>query len=83
MAYWRNRLWFASGTTVVSSRAGDPYNLWINDPNILDESDPNELDINQSDASKIQWMVPFEKSLFLGTDGTQQFSLTVPTTSLS
>ena len=76
MGYWRNRLWLASGTTIVSSQAGDPYNLWINDAEVLSEFDPIDLSVNESDASRIQWVVPFEAALFLGTDGSEQFSLT-------
>ena len=76
MGYWRNRLWLASGTTIVSSQAGDPYNLFIDDADVLSEFDPIDLSVNESDASRIQWVVPFEAALFLGTDGSEQFSLT-------
>lgn len=76
MGYWRNRLWLASGTTIVCSQAGSPYNLWINDVETISDNDPIDLDINESDASRIQWIIPFEAALFIGTDGSEQFSLT-------
>ena len=76
MSWWRNRLWLASGTTIVSSQAGNPYALFIDDAEAITDSDPIDLSVNESDAAKIQWIVPFEASLFLGTDGSEQFALT-------
>ena len=66
MGYWRNRLWLASGTTIVSSQAGDPYNLWINDAEVLSEFDPIDLSVNESDASRIPVGSPLRSCPVLG-----------------
>ena len=76
MGYWRGRLWLASGTTVVSSQAGNQYAFFIDDADVLSDKDPLDLSISDSDASNVNWVVPFERALFLGTDGSQQFVLT-------
>lgn len=76
IGYWRNRLWLASGTTIVSSQAGNQYSLFIDDADTLTERDPLDISLSDSDAATINWIVPFERSLFLGTDGSQQFVLT-------
>ena len=76
MGYWRGRLWLASGTTVVSSQAGNQYAFFIDDAEVVSDKDPLDLSISDSDASNVNWVVPFERALFLGTDGSQQFVLT-------
>ena len=76
MGYWRGRLWLASGTTVVSSQAGNQYAFFIDDADTVSDKDPLDLSISDSDASNVNWVVPFERALFLGTDGSQQFVLT-------
>lgn len=76
MGYWRGRLWLASGTTVVSSQAGNQYAFFIDDADVVSDKDPLDLSISDSDASNVNWIVPFERALFLGTDGSQQFVLT-------
>ena len=73
IAYWRNRLWLASGTTIVTSRAGNPFNLWLDDINTLSDDDPIDLFLGDTDASEINWIIPFEKSCFVGTNGRTQF----------
>lgn len=76
MGYWRGRLWLASGTTIVSSQAGNQYAFFIDDADVVSDKDPLDLSISDSDASNVNWVVPFERALFLGTDGSQQFVLT-------
>ena len=76
MGYWRGRLWLASGTTIVSSQAGNQYAFFIDDAEIVSDKDPLDLSISDSNASNVNWIVPFERALFLGTDGSQQFVLT-------
>jgi len=73
ISYWRNRLWLASGTTIVTSRAGDPFNLWLDDINTVSDDDPIDLFLGDTDASEINWIIPFEKSCFVGTNGRTQF----------
>lgn len=73
IAYWRNRLWLASGTVIVTSRGGDPFNLWLNDVNTVSDDDPIDLFLGDTDASEINWIIPFEKSCFVGTNGRTQF----------
>ena len=76
MGYWRGRLWLASGTTIVSSQAGNQYAFFVDDADTVSDKDPLDLSISDSDASNVNWVVPFERALFLGTDGSQQFVLT-------
>ena len=73
IGYWRNRLWLASGTVIVTSRSGDPFNFWINDVNTVSDDDPIDLFLGDTDASEINWIIPFEKSCFVGTNGRAQF----------
>jgi hypothetical protein len=75
IGYWENRLWMASGNTIVSSQRNNPYNLWFDDGDTPTDDDPIDLSLSETDATKIQWIVPFASSCFLGTDGTQQFVL--------
>ena len=75
IGYWENRLWMASGNTIVSSQRNNPYNLWFDDGDTPTDDDPIDLSLSETDATKIQWIVPFASSCFLGTDGTQQFIL--------
>ncbi len=75
IGYWENRLWMASGNTIVSSQRNNPYNMWFDDGDDPTDDDPIDLSLSETDATKIQWIVPFASSCFLGTDGTQQFIL--------
>ena len=75
IGYWENRLWMASGNTIVSSQRNNPYNMWFDDGDTPTDDDPIDLSLSETDATKIQWIVPFASSCFLGTDGTQQFIL--------
>ena len=75
IGYWENRLWIASGNSIVSSQRNNPFNMWFDDGDEPTDNDPIDLSLSETDATKIQWIVPFATSCFLGTDGTQQFIL--------
>ena len=75
IGYWENRLWIASGNSIVSSQRNKPFNMWFDDGDEPTDNDPIDLSLSETDATKIQWIVPFATSCFLGTDGTQQFIL--------
>lgn len=75
MALWRNRLWLASGNTIVSSRANDLFDLWIDNVNSIVDEDPIDVVAVSSEVSTVTWMTPINDFLQINTTGKVQFEL--------
>tara|TARA_R110000824_G_scaffold227575_1_gene415382 strand:- start:3313 stop:6003 length:2691 start_codon:yes stop_codon:yes gene_type:complete len=75
MAFYRDRLWLASGDVLFSSRLGDFDDFWIKDPANIVSTDPIDLSVSSNKYSSINNMVPFNDYLFINTSGDTQFEL--------
>lgn len=74
-AYFRNRLWFSSGSTVFSSQLDDPFNLWIADPSEIVDTDPIDITASSGKNADIAWMVPYSDFMLITTVGATQYEL--------
>jgi len=75
IAFHQGRLWFASGERIVSSRAGDIFNLWIDSISLVSDADPIDDAIQGTRISNIRLLESFRESLILITDGARQVEL--------
>lgn len=75
MVFHQGRLWFCSGERIVSTRAGDIFNLWINSTSLVVDSDPIDDSVQGTRISNIRLMESFRESLILLTDGARQVEL--------
>lgn len=75
IAFHRSRLWFAAEEQLVSSQAGDLYNLWVdNFANVVD-SDPIDQQLSGRSVNNITYLIPFAKALVIFTQGSQQYEM--------
>lgn len=75
MVFHDNRLWFAADEQIVSSQLGDFYNLWIDNAANLVDTDPIDVQLSGTSVNKIDFMVPFSKSLVVMCSGARQFEV--------
>jgi len=75
MCIWRNRLWFASDDTVFSSASNDYFNLWLDDPDNIVDTDPIDIRAGAEKSSTIASMVPFKDYIFVNTLGDTQYEV--------
>jgi hypothetical protein len=75
MAFHDNRLWFCADEQIVSSQIGDFYNLWIDNVANLVDTDPIDVQLSGTSVNKIDFMVPFSKSLVIFASGARQFEV--------
>lgn len=75
MAFHQGRFWFVAGERVVSSRAGDLFNLWINSTSLITDADPIDEGIQGNRQSNAIFAEPFRESLILLTDGSRQVEI--------
>jgi len=75
LSSFRNRLWFASGDTMFSSRDNDFTNLWIDDPGLITDTDPIDVAASTNKYTPITSMVPFKEYMFVNTDADTQYEL--------
>ena len=79
LAVFKNRLWFASGDIVFSSRLGDYENLFIDDPTNIVDTDPIDIRASTNSFAEIRSMTPFENYMFVNTKSDTQFQLQAST----
>ena len=72
---WRNRLWFAVDDTIFSSQFGNFFNLYLNDPTTVVDTDVIDVRSSIDKVSKINSMLSFYDYLFINTDNDVQFEL--------
>lgn len=75
MAFHDNRLWFCADEQIVSSQLGDFYNLWIDNVANFVDTDPIDVQLSGTSVNKIDFMVPFSKSLVIMASGARQFEI--------
>jgi hypothetical protein len=75
ISFHQGRLWFASGERIVSSRAGDIYNLWIDSVALVTDADPIDDSVQGNRVSNIRVMEAFRETLIFLTDGARQLEL--------
>lgn len=72
---FRNRLWFAVGDTMFSTRDNDFTNIWIDDPGLIVDTDPIDVSASTNKYTPITSMVPFKEYMFVNTDADTQYEL--------
>jgi len=75
IVFHQDRLFFLSGEAVVSSRAGDVFNLWISSPILLNDADPIDQRLLGNRTSIIDFGFSFQDALILLTRGARQVEL--------
>lgn len=75
MTFHQGRFWFTAGERIVSSRAGDLFNLWIDSVNLVTDSDPIDTGIQGKRISNGIFLESFRESLICLTDGARQIEL--------
>lgn len=73
--FFKNRLGLATTDNVVLSRVGDYYNFYSKTALDVLDTDPIDVAIASNKASQIQFVTPFQSSLFIFTNE-GQFELT-------
>jgi len=71
----RNRLWVSAGENVIGSQIGDYYNFWNNTYTQITDTDVIDVRIGSSQVSTIEYLVPYNKSIVIFTNGNQQFEI--------
>lgn len=75
MATFRNRLWYSIGDTVFSSRIGDYGNFFLEDPSLLVDTDPIDVQLSSNKYTPVVSLTPFESYIFVNTGADVQFIL--------
>jgi len=75
VTFHQGRFWFVSGERVVSSRAGDLFNLWINSTALLTDGDPIDEGVQGNRQANVIFAEPFRESLILLTNASRQVEL--------
>lgn len=75
MATFRNRLWYSIGDTVFSSRIGDYGNFFLEDPSLLVDTDPIDVQLSSNKYTPVVSLTPFESYIFVNTGADVQFVL--------
>ena len=76
MTVYKDRLYFAAKDTVFSSRLGDYFNFFINDPSTgITVSDPIDVSASSSKYSEVDSLTPFKNFLFIVTKNNAQYKL--------
>lgn len=69
--FFRNRLGFTAGESVIMSGAGDYYRFWPRTVTTSLDSDPIDIGVSHVKVSTLNHAVPFNQSLLLFSDQTQ------------
>lgn len=75
MVFHKNRLWIASDEFLVSSQAGDFFDFWPYDATAQVKDDPIDESIADDGLNKITYLVPFNQTMIVFTDGGRQFEI--------
>ena len=73
--FYRNRLGFLSGDSVILSRAGEYFNFFGGTATEVLDSDPIDLGGSAESVDSLDWAVPFNTQLIIWASSRQQFSL--------
>ena len=75
ITFWRDRLWMCSEDNVYSSKVGDYFNLWLDSPDNIVDTDPIDVRTGRGDLVTINHLLPFESYMFVSTLNDIQFEL--------
>jgi hypothetical protein len=75
MATFRNRLWYAIGDTVFSSKVDDFGNFFLEDPALIVDTDPIDVSLSSNKYTPVLSLTPFESYIFVNTGADVQFAL--------
>lgn len=75
ITFWRDRLWMCAEDNVFCSKVGDFFNLWLDDPSNIVDTDPIDVRTGRGDLVTISHLVPFESYMFVSTLNDIQFEL--------
>lgn len=75
MAFWKNRLWIATDSTIFTSQTNNPFNFWISDIGNIVETDPIDIESGIGSYNKLAHIVPFQDILFVTTGGSIQYEV--------
>lgn len=74
--FFRNRLGFLAGDSVVLSRAGDYFSFFSATATQTLDTDPIDLSATTADVDTLEWAVVYNQSLLVWSSTRQQFLLT-------
>lgn len=72
---FQDRLWLSAGQQVVGSQSGDLFNFWQDDWETVVDSDRIDITLGGSSVSAAEFMIPFDKTLLILSDGSSQWEL--------
>lgn len=75
LGYFRNRLILASDDFIFFSAADDIFNLYKERADLLQDSDPIEIQLSANDVTIVDTVVAFRKSVLVMTRSGQQFEV--------
>ncbi|RMH16130.1 MAG: hypothetical protein D6698_10125 [Gammaproteobacteria bacterium] len=73
--FHRNRFWLAGDEQIVSSQAGDLFNLWVDNYAVATDADPIDQQLSGNSVNNITHLLGFNKALIVMTDGAQQYEI--------
>lgn len=71
MVFYKNRLGFATGDSVVLSQEGGYYAFYSKTALEVVDTDPIDVVVNSNEASKVYYIRPFQRSLYIFTKDAQ------------
>lgn len=74
--FFRNRLGFLSGDSLVMSRAGDYFNFWATSATVVLDTDPIDLASPLENVETLDWTTPYNQSLVVWATKGKQLILT-------
>lgn len=75
IVYHQDRLFLLSGDKIVSSRAGDAFNMFISSPILKNDADPIDRNIQGNRTAIIDYGFAFQDALVILTRGSRQVEL--------
>lgn len=73
--FYRNRLGFLSGDSLVMSRSGEFFNFFSTTAREVLDTDPIDIGGAAESVDSLDWAVPFNEQLIIWASSKQQFSL--------
>jgi hypothetical protein len=73
--FYRNRLGFLAGDSLIMSRAGEYFNFFASTATDVLDGDPIDLGGGAESVETLDWAVPFNQSLVVWANENQQFML--------
>jgi len=75
---FQDRMWFGSRNKIVTSQAGDLFNLWVDDWQTSTDSDPIDLTLPGDGAHTVEFMIPVDDTLLVIANGARQYEVKAP-----